>query len=95
VSPALLEFLRTSRRAALEQFRLAKQSEAANLRRELAALYDLLLAAETAVELASLFIDPPRARPALDVAAAGSALRVRSRDGRARLGGAFCRGNFP
>jgi len=65
VSPALVDFLRTASRASLVSFRLSKQGECADLRRELQALTEMLLDALTAVELASLFIDPPCSRPAL------------------------------
>ncbi len=79
VRAALLEFLRTSSRTALLSFRLAKQNEVANLRRELAALTDQLLDAQTTVELVSLFVEPPRVPRALSPGAVGSALVQRAR----------------
>jgi len=65
VSPALEEFLRSGSRSSLLALRLARQTEAANLRRELGAVLDQLMEAELSIELLSLFLDPPGVRGAL------------------------------
>ena len=62
ITPALLEFLRTSSAAALRSYRDAKQAEASNLVRELESLMALLVDATAAVELATLFIELPTRR---------------------------------
>jgi hypothetical protein len=80
IGPALLEFLRRSSRTGLLAYRVAKQNEVANLRRDLTAVLDQLLEQMVAAELASLFLDPPRDRERLGSGEVPSALAVRLPD---------------
>jgi len=87
-TPELLRYLRSMSRTSLLSFRLAKQAELADMRRDLVVLLDQLVTLEATVALADLFIYPPQAVPALCSAASAVASALDARpSSRARRGG--------